>query len=156
MDDMGDDHKCNICNKLYSSYKTLWKHNKNKHKPNVNISNSLVSDKYDNSQLKINKIYKCKYCDNEYNHKQSRWSHEKKCQIIFEEKEKQNNELNIAKIELEKYNLDKEHEIKLAEIELEKINANKEIKLAEINKEIELKKLEIIASSEAYIRPLGL
>ena len=29
-----DDHKCNICNKQYSSYKSLWNHNKEFHKNN--------------------------------------------------------------------------------------------------------------------------
>ena len=47
MDDKEDEHKCDICNKIYSSYKTLWTHNKNFHKiidiidnnkPNVSIS----------------------------------------------------------------------------------------------------------------------
>ena len=97
MDDKGDEHKCNICNKLYSSYKTLWKHNKNIHKSDVSISKSLVSDKYDINQLKI---YKCKYCKNEYNHKQSRWAHEQKCKIIFDEKEQEKkiNEIKIAEI----------------------------------------------------------
>ena len=48
MDDMGDDHKCNICNKTYSSYKTLWKHNKNKHKPNIIIDNpTIILDNHD-------------------------------------------------------------------------------------------------------------
>jgi hypothetical protein len=126
MKDIEDEHKCNICNKIYSSYKTLWTHNKNKHKTEINISNVKVSDKYENSQLKI---YKCRYCDNEYNHKQSRWSHQQKCKVIYEEKqqEKQLVEIKIAEINKEK------------EIELAKIN--KEIKLAEIN--LELKKVEI-------------
>ena len=25
------DYKCNTCNRLYASYKSLWKHNKNIH-----------------------------------------------------------------------------------------------------------------------------
>jgi len=126
MKDIEDEHKCNICNKIYSSYKTLWTHNKIKHKTEINIGNVKVSDKYENSQLKI---YKCKYCDNEYNHKQSRWSHQQKCKVIYEEKQQQKQlvEIKIAEINKEK------------EIELAKIN--KEIKLAEIN--LELKKVEI-------------
>ena len=113
MDDMGDDHKCNICNKIYSSYKTLWKHNKNKHKNNEikNIIMQLKSNENDN-------ILVCKYCNKKFTHRNNRWFHEKKCKIIFDE--------------------NKQNEIKIAEI-----NSNKEIKLAEINKEIELKKLEI-------------
>jgi hypothetical protein len=123
----------------------------NIHKNNSIKSNAIVSksnvivSKSDNNTLETNnKIYKCKYCNNEYNHKQSKWTHEKKCKIIFDEKlqEKQNNEIKLAEI-------NKEKEIKLAEInkeiELEKFNYNEKIKLAEINsnKEIELKKLEI-------------
>ena len=138
MEDNEDDHKCNICNKTYSSYKTLWTHNKNKHKNIIIPHNTNII--LDNTNIIHNLVenakYSCKYCIKSFNNYQNRWKHEKKCQIIFDEKEKKNNELNMAKIELEKYNLDKEHEIKLAEI-------NKEIKLAEINKEIELKKLEI-------------
>ena len=121
-----DSYKCKTCKKSYSSYSSLWNHNKNIHKTEINIGKSIVSDKYENSQLKI---YKCKYCDNEYNHKQSRWAHEQKCKVIYEEKQqhKQLVEIKIAEINKEK------------EIELAKIN--KEIKLAEIN--LELKKVEI-------------
>ncbi len=132
MEDKKDEHKCNICNKIFSSYKTLWTHNKNIHKNNNTISKLIVSNKYDNSQLKINKIYKCKYCNNEYNHKQSRWTHEKKCKIIFDENEQKEQKKQNTKIKLAEIN---------KEIELAKIN--KEIKLAEINKEIELKKIEV-------------
>ena len=143
MDDRGDDHKCNICNKIYSSYKTLWKHNKNKHKLNIqnnlnNSENNLI--KSENNLIKLEKNINCRYCNKEYYNIKSRWSHEKKCQIIFNEKEqeKQINEIKIAEINSNK-------EIKLAEIN-EKIKiAEIELKLAEINsnKEIELKKLEI-------------
>ncbi len=135
---MVDCHKCDICNKIYSSYKSLWKHNKNIHNNNIipHNTNIILDNTNIINNLVENTKYSCKYCIKLFNNYQNRWKHEKKCQIIFEKKEKQNNQIKIAEIELEKYNLDKEHEIKLAEI-------NKEIKLAEINREIELKKLEI-------------
>jgi len=131
-----------------------------------------------------NKTYSCNYCNKIYSIQQSRWKHEQKCKIIFDEKndkeqEKQNNEIKIAEI-------NSNEKIKLAEIN-EKIKLaeiNEKIELAKINKEIELKKLEIkkensiikqksnknstikninkllqnriIASSEAYIGPSGL
>jgi len=129
---MVDCHKCDVCNKLYSSYKSLWKHNKNIHKY-IDTNKQIITNK---EQDLTKKIYNCKYCNKIYNIQQSKWYHEQKCQVIFEEKEQQNKEVKIAEINSNK-------EIKLAQIELEKINANKEIKLAEINKEIELKKLEI-------------
>jgi len=117
MEDIKDDHKCNICNKLYSSYKTLWTHNKNKHKHNVEtklVKGEKCLEKGDKNLLN----YNCRFCNKNYNNKNSRWYHEQKCQIIFNKKE-QEKQIN---------------EIKIAEI-------NKEIKLAEINKEIELAKL---------------
>jgi len=141
MEDIEDDHKCNICNKIYSSYKTLWTHNKNKHKNNITTSTSKVRQKYINNTLEIsNYEYSCKYCDNKYTHKQSKWNHEQKCKVIFEEKNKENqiNEIKLAEI-------NSNEKIKLAEInkEIKLVEINKEIKLAEINEKIELKKLEI-------------
>jgi hypothetical protein len=134
MGDKGDEHKCNICNKLYSSYKTLWKHNKNFHKNNKvdNSTNVLL-----NSTKNVESLnYKCRYCEKNYDLVKSRWKHEQKCKIIYNEKaqEKQSNEIKLAEI-------NKEKEIKLAEIELEKFNHTKEIELAKIN--LELKKVEI-------------
>ena len=119
MEDNEDDHKCNICNKIYSSYKTLWTHNKNKHKINItnnlnNSENNLI--KSENNLIKSENNINCRYCNKEYHNIKSRWSHEKKCKINFNEK--QNNEIKLAKI-----------------------NSNEKIKLAEINKEIELAKL---------------
>jgi len=129
---MVDCHKCDICNKLYSSYKSLWKHTKNIHKT-LDINKQKITNK---EQDLTTKIYNCKYCNKIYNIQQSKWYHEQKCQVIFEEKEKKNNEIKLAEIN---------KEIKLAEInkeiELQKFNSNKEIKLAEIN--LELKKVEI-------------
>ena len=59
---------CNYCNKKYSSYQTLWKHNKKYHTNN------------DNNENKINnKKYNCKNCSKMYVHKQSLYKHIKKC-----------------------------------------------------------------------------
>ena len=133
MEDIKDEHKCNICNKIYSSYKTLWTHNKNKHKNNIAHNKPNINQ--NKPEINHNE-YNCRYCNKIYFHIQSRWKHEQKCQVIFDEKEKQNNEIKLAEIKIAEIN----KEIKLAEI-----NSNKEIKLAEINsnKEIELKKVEI-------------
>jgi hypothetical protein len=35
--------KCNICNKNYTSYKSLWNHNKNLHNIPVNTNNNMVN-----------------------------------------------------------------------------------------------------------------
>jgi hypothetical protein len=128
MEDMKDDHKCNTCNKIFSSYKTLWTHNKNIHKNNNIKKYQKDITEYQNNDNE-NKIFVCKYCNKEFSFNNNRYRHEQKCKIIFEEK--QNNEIKLAEI-------NKEKEIKLAEI-------NEKIELAKINsnKEIELKKLEI-------------
>ena len=102
MDDKGDEHKCNICNKLYSSYKTLWKHNKNIHKKDddkklIKFDERLIKTELNESILN----YNCRFCNKYYNNKNSRWSHEQKCKIIFDEKEKQNNEIKLAEINKE-------------------------------------------------------
>ena len=130
-----DKHICKTCNKEYSSYSSLWNHTKNIHK-NINIikyQKDIIE--YQNNDIE-NKIFSCKYCNKDFSFNNNKYRHEKKCKIIFDEKEqeKQINEIKIAEIN---------KEIKLAEIELEKYNLDKqkEIKLAEIN--LELKKVEI-------------
>ncbi len=129
MEDKEDEHKCNICNKSYSSYKTLWTHNKNIHKhENIKNSHNVVINSPDvvvnSHNMDINSL-KCKFCNKNFQNRSNRYRHEQKCKIIFEEKEKKNNE------------------IKLAEIKIAEINSNKEIKLAEINKEVELAKINL-------------
>ena len=74
-------YRCNLCNKNYSSSNSLWNHNKKYHnllvsnsKQNVSIDIPKVSKESNN-----NVIYKCKFCNFEYKHKQSKWRHEKTC-----------------------------------------------------------------------------
>jgi hypothetical protein len=56
---------CDICKKNYSSYQSLWIHNKKFHKNPV--ENHVV------------KTYNCRICCKIYNNVKSRWSHEKMC-----------------------------------------------------------------------------
>jgi hypothetical protein len=82
-------HRCDICNKEYSSYKSLWNHNNkfhinNKliHKSDISISSAIdkSNDKPNISQNENKESkYCCKYCNKKYLHFQSRWKHEKKC-----------------------------------------------------------------------------
>ncbi len=92
------EHKCNICNKLYKSYQSLWNHN---HKFHNNIVTHMSSDNQqpisilsaENQQPISNKLpnkLSCKYCKKVFKHIQSRWRHEIKCN---EEKQKENIEL---------------------------------------------------------------
>ena len=125
-----DKRKCEICNKLYSSYKSLWNHNNNIHKNNDN--KCLINIKHVKSikdNVKNIKSISCEYCNKIFNCRPAKSIHKKKCKIIFDEinqnLEKQNNEVELAKIN--------------KEIEIAKIN--KEIELAKIN--LEFKKIEI-------------
>ena len=128
-----DKRQCEICNKLYSSYKSLWNHMNNIHKNNIYKCSTDSTNVLLNSTKNVESLnYKCRYCEKNYTLVKSRWKHEKKCKNFFDGK--QSNEIKLAEI-------NKEKEIKLAEIELEKFNHTKEIELAKIN--LELKKVEI-------------
>ena len=97
------EYKCNICNKMYVSYKSLWDHNKKFHKTesvSTNQSNQYI-DQSDNksenqsinestmqlniitnltsNQINNDKNYKCNYCNNIYKHAQSKHKHQKIC-----------------------------------------------------------------------------
>ena len=92
--------RCNVCNKNYSSQSSLCNHNKKFHTNNSNANNkdskanSNVDNKdskvhnNDNNDIKVDnkdinknivKSYICKFCENKYKHKQTRWTHEQKC-----------------------------------------------------------------------------
>jgi hypothetical protein len=66
-------------------------------KPNININLALIDN---------NKIYKCKYCNNIYKHKQSKFKHEQKCKnktdlsIVIEENNLLKQELSEIKNQL--------------------------------------------------------
>lgn len=80
------DHKCEKCNKEYSSYKSLWNHTKKYHTSSVEVvllkndtlllKNNPVLSKNESSLIKNNV---CNYCNKELSDRTSRWRHEKKC-----------------------------------------------------------------------------
>lgn len=90
------EYKCNVCNKQYKTYQSLWNHNKKFHKDKdqllsaidkpssatisaENILLSVDTEQTDNSS----KTYCCRKCNKSYNHIQSRWKHEQKCKDII-------------------------------------------------------------------------
>ena len=124
------EYKCNICIKVYSSYKSLWLHNYKFHKnelamdviqsqlesvesqPNAIESQSVLVE----SQpiiVENEKLFNCEYCNNIYKHKQSKFKHEQKCKLKNNQLIPENNEL----IELKKEN----KEIKNTILELKNI-----------------------------------
>ena len=99
---------CKVCNKKYTSYKSLWNHNKKYHIHDVSDNVSIVSDNVsivsDNVSDNVsNKILKCKYCNKIYKHRSSKSQHEKNCKSNKSNKSNKNNEqyeINELKKEL--------------------------------------------------------
>jgi hypothetical protein len=100
-------YRCNICNKDYSSYQSLWIHTKKFHNQKVTNDNQKVTNSNqkvtnDNQNI-VNPSNKniCKYCNKKFNHKQNKWLHEKKhCNTkisLQEENKKLTDELNNIK-----------------------------------------------------------
>jgi len=69
------EYRCNLCIKRYSSYQSLWIHNKKFHDSNSPKKSENSPKKSENSP----KNYNCRYCKKYYYNKNSRWSHEQKC-----------------------------------------------------------------------------
>ena len=92
MDSADRKYNCKTCDKNYSCYKSLWNHNKKFHKNIEAESKYLVSL----GQLKVS--IKCKYCNNEYKHKQSKSKHEKSCKKKKETTKIEELELEIKKM----------------------------------------------------------
>ena len=98
---INEEHKCNICIKTYSCYRSLWTHNKKYHK-------GIKDEK----TVNINE-YKCRTCDKKYKHKQTRCTHEKTCIG----KKTTDREIELEKMKQE--TLDKEQETLKLKIKLQ-------------------------------------
>ena len=105
------DYKCDVCNKFYKNYKSLWKHKYIFHKVdvvgNVNESQKQVNDLSMIQNDKADKYYECRKCNKIFNQRQGRWAHEKICkennkEIQIEEIKKENLEIKNKVIQLEK------------------------------------------------------
>lgn len=90
MDNNQDNYICNICNKSYSNYESLWKH-----KNMITNINNILENLNDKTEKKDN----CIYCNKIYNSQHVRFclydnfvidniktifEHEQECKIIFE------------------------------------------------------------------------
>jgi hypothetical protein len=88
---INDNYKCNICNKLYSSYKSLWNHNKEFHKNNnknkhIQQNNNNKNIQQNNNIIKLCdniKKYYCNICNKNFNDRSNKWKHEKNVQLII-------------------------------------------------------------------------
>ena len=95
------EYKCEHCNKLYSSYKSRWLHNKKYHvvnvvKNDINVVKTVVKDV-------VKKTTECTFCNKVLSDRISKWRHEKHC--------KQNNKQKLCTDELKKENQEMKKEI---------------------------------------------
>lgn len=105
------EYRCNKCNKQYSSYQSLWIHNKKYHQPIVikkDDNKKIPSSKKDDIVIipiannnNPNTILVCKYCKKTLSSRQSRWRHENNCKVktyIIHEQNKIQTEIDNKKI----------------------------------------------------------
>jgi len=85
------EYYCNICEKKYKSYKSLWKHNYIYHKvlPPSNTTSSTVTTPINTTLLEVNKL-KCISCNELFSRKDSLTRHINKNRCLKKNKEKEN------------------------------------------------------------------
>ncbi len=79
------EYRCNICNKNYSSYQSLWIHNKKFHSDEIQTCKGSVKDQRKGTvkerkgkkKLNENTIYFCEYCNKSFSCRQSKYEHKK-------------------------------------------------------------------------------
>jgi hypothetical protein len=124
------DYTCQVCNKQYSSYQSLWIHNKNFHKIICNKSKeniNIVKNNKDSSYL-------CKFCNKSFSYKQSRCDHEKNyCKLRNQDL----NEINKMKEETKQ----KELELKIKQEEADILRLKLKLQQNDKKDTITLKKL---------------
>jgi len=78
------EYRCNVCNKDYSTYNTLWVHNKKFHNNNVlNVKNGVFNVKINVKNVKINKSLTCDICNTVFNSRGAKSIHKKNVKIIL-------------------------------------------------------------------------
>jgi hypothetical protein len=90
------EYNCNKCNKKYSSYQTLWTHNKKFHtsQPTQNSLTPQPNPQLPQSDTKL----KCIHCNNLFSRKDNLKRHEKICKNKDNVITTQNNELELEKM----------------------------------------------------------
>ena len=130
MDNTQNNHRlycCNVCNKNYKSYKSLWNHNKTFHNTKEIIGDQKyiipVQKEIINKPNEIHNNIKCKFCNKTFSFNTNKYRHEKSCK----EKEIQNNKL-ILKIK------EQETEILKLKLKLHKSKSADIVTVKQINK----------------------
>lgn len=114
---------CKSCNKSYSSYKSLWNHNKKFHN-NIEIIKDQKEIIYDQKEIICEQTSNCCYCNKVFSFKTNKYRHEKVCK----DKNKINELTNIKLLELQLKT--KEEEILKLKLKLQK---NKNVNVSTVN-----------------------
>jgi hypothetical protein len=105
------EYKCNVCNKIYSSYQSLWIHNKKYHPIIAPIAHVSTASTH-NSGLQVLNNHNCKFCNKNFSRNYCVTRHEQTCKqkvednkiVLLENKikelEKVNNESNKVVVNL--------------------------------------------------------
>lgn len=101
------EYTCDICDKKYTSYQSLWNHNNRYHNnnsleckhgvnTNVNISSTYRQHSLNTNPQKDESNYSCDFCSKNFTFRQSKWRHQLKCkEKIKKEEEKLQTIYNI-------------------------------------------------------------
>ncbi len=72
------EYRCNTCNRVYSSYQSLWNHNRIKHSSQTaNITQNTTN--VTQNTTKLNKNSLCIYCNKYFSRNDSLKRHQLKC-----------------------------------------------------------------------------
>jgi len=116
-------YNCKKCDKKYSTYKSLWRHDALKHKIEISPKITLTSpdtpkDITQNITQISPELFSCRKCNKKYKYFQGRWRHEQKCketinkdaELLEIKKELENKNQKELKIEKENIEIKKEME----------------------------------------------
>lgn len=103
MDNYDRSYRCNVCNKYYSSYKSLWNHNNKFH---INNNTNVKMDvKNEDKNVKNVKSLTCELCNKIFNTRGAKSMHKKICQHKKDNIETEKLKKQIEVLELENKNL---------------------------------------------------
>jgi hypothetical protein len=144
------EHICNVCNKVYSSYNSLWNHNKRFHTyQNIQNYNDILNSSTNNLI--------CKYCNKIFKYKQGKWKHEQKCyKKIENELYKQQIEKLTDDIEKLKHTINKKNTNKIINYNTVNNNNNNNNNLININNIGTEKISDLTRDEKKYIMSRGM
>lgn len=150
------DYQCKLCIKLYSSYQSLWNHNKKFH--NYNIANiTQTTTNITQNTTNLHKNIPCKFCNKYYSRNDSLKRHLRSC----DEKIRKDKETELYKQQIEKLNneiekLKKKTTKKIINYNTMNNNSNNNNNLTNINNIGKEKSSELSHDEIRYIMSYGM